>query len=290
MTAPKYEIPKQRIPFENNIKDEANVPEDVIGLITSHEAYKKIALALVKPLKGMKKRAWFDDHAYFCLPLSMGNQHGFIVEAAYDFSVFWNGGHLPTDVYVKSWCSKEEQSSQKIQAHFGMGTFTIQNHWIYRTPKGVNLLIMNPPNFFVDGIIHMTAIVETDQLRRDFTFNLKITRPNTWIFIKKGTPIGCILPYPRHYIDNFKIKIDEEVFNKEVIENERATSTLHGRERKEIDSKYPGGVGFRYMGGEDIYGNKFPDHQRSLGQKSSGCPFGFKNDKEVDINKLDVDS
>jgi hypothetical protein len=281
----KYEFPKERIEFDKNLKDNVNVPINTLLTISLNDSVKDLPQKLIQPLKGMKKRDWFVDHAYFCLPLSMMNQHGFIVKSHYDFSVYWNGSIGTDGVIVKHWGSEKEQVEQRINSHFGMGTFTIQNPWTFRTPKGVNLMIMNPPNFFIDGIIHMSAIVETDQLRRDFTFNLKITRPNEWILIKRGTPIGYVLPYPRYFIDEYELKHDEEILSKEDLENERQTSLLHGRERKEIDTKYAGAVGLRYMLGEDIYGNKFENHQRSLSKKNVGCPFGFKS---KEINTKDI--
>ena len=267
---PKYEKPKEKLILDFNIKDE--IPDsikDTLLVITNNDSEEKIAENLIENLNGMKKREWFNDHAYFCLPLTMGNQHGFIVKAAYDFAVFWNGGQDLKDTTVK--IEAKEKFNQLISSHFGMGTFTIQNPWMIRTPKGINTLVMNPPNFYIDGIIHMTACVETDNLRRDFTFNLKITRPNHWIFIKKGTPIGYMLPYPRYFLDNFQHKINENGISKQIIENERKTSQFFGEERAKIDANYRGGVGGRYMRGEDIYGNKFEHHQKKL----SGCPFGF---------------
>lgn len=265
----KYEKPKEKLALNYNIKDDVEVPESTMLVITHTDMHKQTANNLIESLNGNKKRDWFVDHAYFCLPLTMANQHGFIVKAAYDFSVFWDGGDYLKNVLVKH--NEKDIGGQIISSHFGMGTFTIQNPWMIRTPKGVNTLVMNPPNFYIDGIIHMSACVETDNLRRDFTFNLKITRPHHWIDIKRGTPIGYMLPYPRYFIDNFNYKIDEEVIDKKVLENERKTAHLFGEERSQIDIKYAGGVGGRYMRGEDIYGNKFEHHQKSLG----GCPFGF---------------
>ena len=269
-TSPKYEKPKEKLILDFNIKDEIpNLINETLLVITNNDSDKKTAENLIENLNGKKKRDWFNEHAYFCLPLTVGNQHGFIVKSAYEFAVFWNGGRELKDTTVKF--ETKDNYGQIISSHFGMGTVTIQNPWTIRTPKGINTLIMNPPNFYIDGIIHMTACVETDNVRRDFTFNLKITRPNYWIFVPKGTVIGYMLPYPRYFIDNFKYKINEEGVSKEIIENERKTFHFYGEERSKIDSKYRGGVGGRYMRGEDIYGNKFEDHQKQLG----GCPFGF---------------
>jgi len=262
MSAPKYEKPKDKLEVEFNLPDRVVVPSNTLGVITYTDGDEDVARKLIEPLKGKKKRDWFLDHAYFCLPLSIGNQHGFIVKAETDFTAIWNGGEEPFDVTVK--LPEEYKGKQRIEAHFGMGTITIQNPWTFRTPRGVNLLIMNPPNMFVDGLIHMTACVETDQLRRDFTFNLKITRKDYLVQVKKGDPIGYVLPYPRHFVDQYKLLINEEAFPRDVIEDERLTSMLFGEERAKIDFNYAGGVGGRYMRGEDIYGNKLPDHQKSL--------------------------
>ena len=259
----------QKLKITENIPDLVEVPEGVLLAITWHDSYKEWPKNLIVNLNGNKKRDWFIDHAYFCLPLTMANQHGFILLAAYDFSVIWNGGESNQD--VKVYHNEKDTNHQKISSHFGMGTFTIETPWAIRTPKGVNTLIMNPPNYYIDGIIHMSACVETDNLRRNFTFNLKITRPNFLIEIKKGTPIGYMLPYPRHFIDKYQLKVDEEVISKQIIENERKTGEFFGKEREEVDPySNKRGVGKRYMDGIDIYGNKFKDHQRNL-----KCPFGF---------------
>lgn len=266
----RYEKPKEKLEVDYNVKDEIkDLIKDTLLIITNNDFDRKTAENLIETLNGNKKRDWFVDHAYFCLPLMIANQHGFIVKAAYDFSVFWDGGGYIPNVIVKH--QEQNNQGQIISSHFGMGTFTIQNPWMVRTPNGVNTLVMNPPNFYIDGITHMTACVETDNLRRDFTFNLKITRPKVWIEIKKGTPIGYMLPYPRYFIDNYNFKINEDGIPKQLIQNERQTANLFGRERSEIDSKYAGGIGGRYMRGEDIYGNKFEEHQKKL----NGCPFGF---------------
>jgi hypothetical protein len=153
-----------------------------------------------------------------------------------------------------------------------MGTFTITNPWMIRTPKGVNTLVLNPPNMYIHGVIHMSACVETDQLRRDFTFNLRVTKPGEWFHIKKGDPVGYMLPYPRHFIDNYKLVVDDDCVSETTVEDERTTAFLFGQERAKIDSNYAGGVGGRYMRGEDIYGNKLPDHQKTLGGEKGPNP------------------
>lgn len=263
----KKSIKTNRYIPDENIPDRVFVPDNTILVITDHDDTDQLAQDLIKPLKGMKKRKWLLDHAYFCLPLTIGNQYGFIVESLYDFWLLWNGGELPQDVTVRTQESDVVLlEKQFVVSHFGMGIVTIQNRWAYRTPKGINLITIAPPNYWIDGVVHMFGVVEADNLRRDFTFNLKITRVNKEIFVPKGSPIGCIIPYPRHFIDSFKISLAANLLEKEVIEEERRTQQYFGIERSQYDVNNVASNGFRYMLGEDIYGNKFKDHQKDLNE------------------------
>ena len=247
-----------------SIPDQVDVPDDTLLVISQREELEEHA-SLIEPLKGQKERDWFVQHAYFCLPLTMANQHGFIVRSLYDFWVKWNGGQTAEDIAIRKRPEDRDLfNAQLVQSHFGMSTVTIQNTWTFRTPKGINLMVVTPPNFAIDGIAHMAAVIETDNLRRDFTFNLRVTRQDEEIFIPKGSPIGCVLPYPRHFIDQYKVKLASEILEPEVAENERRTMRYHAIERSEYDVGNKHSIGRRYMVGEDIYGNKFEDHQITL--------------------------
>ena len=80
-----------------------------------------------------------------------------------------------------------------------------------------------------------------------------------------------MLPYPRYFADSYSLKVDEEVISKEVLQSERITAFLFGKERKEVDAYHnPHSMGHRYTDGIDIYGNEFKDHQKTM-----GCPMGF---------------
>jgi len=222
---------------------------------------------LFSSLKGDFKRDWFVKHAYFCLPLVMGNQHGFILKSIHDIEVTWNGGDTPSDVtvtYLDQTYHDQNASLQSIRSHFGMGTITIQTTFSLRTPEGINLMTINPPNYYIDGLYHMTGVIETDNLRRDFTYNLRLTRPNYTVKIKKGDIIGCVIPYPRHFIDNFQIINANKILSEEALESERKCSMDLGKERAEIDKTKKYGNGRRYFNGEDAYGHKFSDHQTTL--------------------------
>lgn len=243
------------------------VPDSFIYAISHAHQWQsqKYVDLIFEPLKGKPKRHWFVDHAYHCLPLVIGNQYGFVLKSLYNFEVTWNGGPNPDDVTIDMVTSREDYNLtsglQSIHPHFGMGTFTIQTTYQLRTSSGINLVTINPPNTFIDGIHHMTGVIETDNLRRDFSYNLKITRPNTTISIHKGDYIGCFIPYPRHFIDQFQLISPTQ--NDEVIA-ERDCAKAFGAERSHNDIHKKYGIGKRYKRGEDVYGNKFEDHQTRL--------------------------
>jgi len=240
------------------------VSDKTIAAIAFTEESESAIDLILEPMQGKIKRDWFVDHAYFCLPLTIGNQYGIGIRCLQGFTAIWTGGISPTDVMIEFDENDEPQNYQVIESHFGMGTITIQNLFTLRTPPGVNLMTINPPNTWIDGIQHMTGVVETDNLRRDFTFNLKITRPAYPIRVNKGDLIGCVLPVPRYFCDQFVVKSGKELFTEEQLQEERDCMESFGKERREEDPKKKHGNGRRYYNGEDVYGNKFKDHQKAV--------------------------
>jgi hypothetical protein len=247
-----------------------NIPNNTIVAISHDKKWqtKEYLNSIFGSLRGQFKREWFVPHAYYCLPLFMGNQYGFVLKSYWNFEAEWNGGDKPEDVSINILDDKNkynwEKPLQSVKPHFGMGTFTIQTTFTLRTPPGVNLITINTPNNYIDGLYCMTGVIETDNLRRDFSFNTRITRPNYKIKVKKGDILGCVLPYPRHFIDQFEIMAANEIFEEKIIEEERKCGKDFGEERSQKDKHKPRGNGRRYYNGEDIYGNKFCDHQTKL--------------------------
>lgn len=245
------------------------VPENNIVAIGEDSNFNGCHKYIIESLAGNQRRDWMSKHAYHCLPMIIANQYGFAVKSLYKFSATWDGGDGKNNVHVRildgdGSTPKNKHPCQFVNSHFGMGTITIQNRFTLRTPSGVNLMTMNPPNTFIDGLHHIMGVIETDNLRRDFTFNLKLTRPNHQVIINKGDWIGCVLPIPRYFQDNFVVRDGTEIFDSEQIYNEQLTAQQFGKERREDDPKKRGGNGKRYFKGEDIWGNQFLNHQRTI--------------------------
>jgi hypothetical protein len=247
---------KPKINDKNNL-----IQENTILVVTEHPSFNHLVEKIVEPMAGKAKRDWFIKHAYYCLPLLIGNQYGFAIKSICDFTLEWNGGQNPEDLTVTI---KDSTEDQIISSHFGMGVVTIQNPFHFRTPLGVNLITLNPPNMFIPHLQNMTGVIETDNLRRDFTFNLKVTTPNIKISIKTGDIIAAILPVPRFSVENYKIVIADDVMPLEVVESERVAGNAFTDERNGPDAVKPNGLGRRYAHGVDIYNNKFYKHQKTV--------------------------
>lgn len=244
------------------------VPENTIASIPHDDFYKGKENEVFVSLVGQNKRDWFNKHAYFCLPLVIGNQYGFAVKSLYDFTAVWNGRETPFDCQVMIDNQEDFQKNanlQRINSHFGLGIITVQTAFTLRTPPNVNLITMNPPNAPIDGLTNLTGVIETDNLRRDFTFNLKITRPHYSIQVKKGDLLSAFLPYPRNYFEHYEIKNGYDIFSEEQIKEEQKTMHEFGKERKEKDIHKPNRNGRRYFKGVDVYDNEFQYlHQKNL--------------------------
>ncbi len=255
---------------EKRINDSENlIPSDTLLVVSESEEYKNSIEKILQPLKGNRRRDWFSSHAYLCLPLVIGNQYGFVIRTLFEFYAEWNGGESPKDIKLEIFDNlnreqREIKGHQMITSHFGSGIITIQNRFHFRTPNGINLITINPPNFFIDGIQHLTGVIETDNLRRDFTYNLKLTCPKKAVHIPAGTPVGCVLPIERHFVDKFTLTYAEEIFDKDLIENERQIGKEFGEERNIEDKNKTRHAGRRYFEGKDVRGNVFKDHQKRL--------------------------
>jgi hypothetical protein len=237
------------------------VPENTI-LIVPHSTlddgfYKEI----VVPLKGNPKRDWFNPHAYYCLPLTVGNQYGFMIKSLRDFQIIWDGTENDAQIIF---LNEDNQEKQTILNGFGSGIVTIQNRFAIKTPIGINIMTIQPPNMFIPGCVAMTGVIETDNIKRDFTFNIKMTIPNKAISVKKGDPLGAFIPIPRYFVDEFQLALISDLFPVEVHQNEITESQVLSNERQTIDVDKPHQSGRRYFKGTNSDGSKYKDHQNRV--------------------------
>jgi hypothetical protein len=242
-----------------------NVPENTIVVFQDNENFDLNTVDTIIS-KSPKKRDWFSPHFYRCLPLAIGNKYGFVIKSQYDISFIWDGSDSKDGVTVRGPKATPEEIQKRfpnIHSHFGNGVITINPPFALRTPPGVSLMTINPPNFVIPNITVMTGVVETDNLRRNFTFNLKVQIPNIEVVIPAGYPLAAIIPVPRYFCDSFELKLDSDVFPKNIILEEFNASRDSDIARSTVESKMKNGVGKSYLNGLDVYGNKFLDHQKN---------------------------
>ena len=175
---------------------------------------------VIEPLSGSIKRDWFIEHYYYCLPLTIANQYGFVVKAATDLEIYYPGEESPASVKVGDGLNLTDRfRPQKYFTNFLNGVVTIENNFQLRTPPNVNLMVIQPPNYFINGIHCMSGVVEADNLSRTFSFNLKVTEPGKKIKIKKGQWLAAFIPVPRFYVDSFSLEPAENYISKDLIES-----------------------------------------------------------------------
>ena len=230
----------------------SDVPDKTISIFSDmldgrkQENKDRINNILKKP---SKKREWFSPHFYRCLPLTIGNQQGFIISNEFEFSFIWDGTDNLNSVNFLFYEPEEIINTKfsKVQSHFGYGIITISSPFVLRTPPGVNLMTINPPNFIIPNVTVMTGVIETDNLRAPFTFNLKVQMPNVLINVPIGTPLAAFIPIPRGYSDSFKLKFAEDIFDENIVIEELQAISDMGIQRNDIDSTLLNGVNMQYF-------------------------------------------
>jgi len=245
-------VPDKTIAMFPVISDEGIEPFDLKDIST-----------FLKPLNINHKRDWFTPHFYKCLPLAIGNMQGFVFSLPYTFHVLWNGGNDVNDlsIYFEEEILKyNNKSFIKPVSEFGHGILTIHYPVTLKTPPGINLMTIAPPNFPLPGLSPMTGVIESDNIRFSFTLNIKIDFPNTDFKIQANYPLMGILPIPRNFCDSFELKDSNEIFEKNIIQDEMLIVREHSNAR-DFANKNNLGQDKLYYSGKDFRKNNFKNHQ-----------------------------
>ncbi|NDJ60972.1 MAG: hypothetical protein GYB67_07595 [Chloroflexi bacterium] len=215
---------------------------------------RDIGFDLAEYLKPADKlRPNFNNHFYLCLPLVAGNTLGWTLYNPYEFTVSWRGGGDPSAVEV------ECENPRWVASWFGYGTFTIRPPFFVRTSPGVDLQVRPVPNYPRPGILTLEGVVETDWLQAGFTLNFMLLMPLVRFTFPVGEPLVQFVPYPRHYIENFRAEI---VTAGAQYEREMANYETWLRRRSEAQQNQQ--VQLDYLRGIKLDGEHFRDHQKSF--------------------------
>lgn len=221
------------------------------------------------PLRAAERaRDWIEGlperFAYRCLPLAMANQVGWELLNPVAFTARWNGKPGLDAISIRF----HGEASPLIGSHFGHGILTFTPGYLFRTTNAHNLWLKGPANMPKDGIAPLEGLIETDWAPYTFTMNWQFTRKRHKVSFDKDEPIGCIVPYPRHYVGKF------EPVLKNLNENAKLyaqyTSWREARVNFNETLKQAGSEAQKqgwqrsYMKGEDASGSSFAGHQTKL--------------------------
>lgn len=173
------------------------------------------------------KREWMQvhTHMYRCLPMTIANQNGWVIESPCNISAVWFGGSDPK-TSMHFWIDKEYNVPNPwVKCHFLGGIITFEFDFVIKTTEKTNLLVRGAPNFFIDGLHPLEGLVETDWLSFTFTMNWKVTQPNKLVTFKKGDPICFLQPVPHNYSETFDFEIDYAENNPEFSEKTKTWMT-----------------------------------------------------------------
>lgn len=250
-----------------------NVPDKTIAVFKSiggESLPKELFTNILQEPK--KTRDWFRPIFYRCLPLAIGNKMGILIVNQFDFELEWDGEEDPKGLKIYSQYNNPLKNQYPyIESSFGRGIFTLNLPFVLRTPPGINLMVSNPPNYIVKNSTVLTAVVETDNIRRGFGIQIKMHYPNVRTKFEANTPLAALIPIPRYASDGYEIKMAEDIFSDDLIVEEMQAQVDADTQRNYVEAeeyklleqgKFFGKETSRqYFRGEDVYGNKFPDHQ-----------------------------
>jgi hypothetical protein len=236
-------------------------------------ATKEMELLAVRLKAGMdirpasRERAWMGAQAEFpkrCLPMLLANQAGWELISPISFTAEWDGGDEPTAINISSEC----ETQPWVTSHFGLGILTWSVPFLFRTPRGYNLLVRGPANCPKDGISALEGIVETDWTTATFTMNWKFTRADLPISFESGEPFAMVVPTRRGELERFRPILRSA--SSEPMIMDQVKRFAHSRQEFIQELTEPGSAAERsgwqrhYMLGRDVDGTIAPEHQTRL--------------------------
>ena len=155
------------------------------------------------------RRDWMDEtperYAYRCLPLTIGNGHGWEILSPCGFDARWTGGDALEDVEIRP--DPGAVARQVPVSLFGKGVLTFHVEGVLRTSEGWNLWVAGPPNAFKDAIQPLGGVIESDWSPYTFTMNWRFTRAGEWIRFEENEPFCFFFPVQRGLLGGIKPEI-----------------------------------------------------------------------------------
>jgi hypothetical protein len=140
-----------------------------------------------------------------CLPLIVANESGWVLLNPVGFVARWSGEPSRSAIAIEF--DEDVPSPSPVESHFGYGILTWSVPYLFRTPRGYNLLARGPANWPKDAVCALEGLVETDWSVATFTMNWKITRPDSAVRFEKDEPFCMVVPQQRGELERFAPEI-----------------------------------------------------------------------------------
>ncbi len=142
-----------------------------------------------------RSREWMDrtprKAAYWCLPVAMANQAGWIIRLPSMVTATWTGKDS-ADAVKLDFPGKTNRLKGLVGTNFGAGIVSFALPWVFKTNDGTGLWVRGEPNGHVPDCVPLEGIVETDWSPFPFTMNYRIVKRNTTVYFPEGMAL-CIL-------------------------------------------------------------------------------------------------
>jgi hypothetical protein len=159
------------------------------------------------------KRDWMDStwqqHAYRCFPIQLGNTIGYELSLPVDLKFRWNG------VYNESGDNVEILSGRKyVYTARGHATVSIKTGITFRTPENITMLQIPAPNFFSPDYQAFTTLVSTSWYYQELPSAIRVLTFNKDITIKAGEPYATLIPISLGDLQNIELELKDLEYRK----------------------------------------------------------------------------
>ena len=180
--------------------------DELDSVLTAYQIGHPFGLTLVP---ASPRRDWMDQttkrFARRCLPMQIASEAGWVILNDRLVRAKWLGGVGPDSVIVEC----EGPSPYPAASHFGHGILTFRLPYLFRSSRGIEVLIRGPANSPKDAISPLEGLVESDWSVSGVAMHWKFTRIDTWIQFAAGEPICMIVPYQLRLLEATRTRLAE---------------------------------------------------------------------------------
>lgn len=213
------------------------------------------------------RREWMSQtpkqSANRCLPLTIANQAGWVVNCPVSFKATWSGSDA-IDAVTFEFSEKPERYSRQIASIFGLGIVSFSLPWLFRTSPGVGLIVRGPTNWFKPECLPLDGYVESDWAPYTFTMNWRIMKRKTGIYFQKGDPICMLQPYPLDMLEETEARVAPIESDPELQREFEAWTAHRKAQSRAVSEGEEPKFRLDYLRGVKPEGERIPTHRTQL--------------------------